>query len=631
MTFGPPAPSWTERVRRWFRLVQAPNPVGRRHAPSILVLSGLGSVALVVGEVVRFLSGAVGRDLAVFSMRIVGAIVLAGAFWLVRAGRFKAGVTLFVSGAVLISAVGVALSGFAANAPSLPELAMPLALAALLVGRRALWLSMSAYALGFTVGGLRDAGHLWSTGPHAPPTLPFGAVGTAIIAFTVVSIVLDRVGLSLREGFELALARQRELEQASQELMQANAVLRDEMARRQSAEAHLVQAQKMEAVSRLSGGVAHDFNNLLTVILGSEQIARDSLPAGHVAQDGLTDIREAAERAADLTRQLLAFGRRGLVEPQRLSLDERVRSTQKLLVRLLPENIQVRTELTTREWQVLVDPGQLDQVIVNLAVNARDAMPLGGSIAIRTRETTCGANDSFGAFAVAAGDYLILEVEDRGTGMAPEVARRVFEPFFTTKGGTSGTGLGLATCHGIVSQAGGTIVFDTEPGRGTTFRVYLPRAAPLAVTPARERPASVRPGRGETVLVVEDEPAVRRVMRTVLRRAGYQVLEATNLAQALAVASDGSARVDLLLTDLVLPDGTGGEVAQQVTELRPELRVLFISGHTDDPVLRRGISESDVDFVRKPFTADGLAARVAEVLARPARRLFGAQSPSSPA
>ncbi|HEY5377543.1 MAG TPA: hypothetical protein VIK01_27880, partial [Polyangiaceae bacterium] len=242
-----------QRARSWLIGVPAPDPVARRHAPSVLVLCGLGAAALVVGEIVRWEEGAFRHDLAVSLMRLAGAVVLGSAFVLVRGGRFKAGVSLFVSGAVLISAAGVALTGFAANSRSLIELTMPLALAALLVGRRALWTSMAAYALGFAIGGLRDRGLLWGMGPHAPPTLPFGAVGTAIMAFTVVSIVLDRVGLSLREGFELALARQHELERAGAELAQVNAALEAEMARRQVAEAQLIEAQKMEAVSRLSG------------------------------------------------------------------------------------------------------------------------------------------------------------------------------------------------------------------------------------------------------------------------------------------------------------------------------------------------------------------------------------------
>jgi signal transduction histidine kinase/ActR/RegA family two-component response regulator len=610
-----------QRARAWLIGVPAPDPVARRHAPSVLVLCGLGAVALLVGELVRWREGALQHDLAVSLMRLAGALVLGSAFVLVRGGRFKAGVSLFVTGAVLISAAGVAFSGFAANARNLTELTMPLALAALLVGRRALWTAMAAYALGFAIGGLRDAGMLWGTGPHPPPSLPFGSVGTAIIAFTVVSIVLDRVGLSLREGFDLALARQHELEHAGAELAAVNSALEAEMARRQAVEAHLIEAQKMEAVSRLSGGVAHDFNNLLTVILGCAQITKETLPANHQAQESLDGIREAAERAADLTRQLLAFARRQLVEPKVLQIDDRVRSTQKMLARLLGENIQVKTELASN-WHVLIDPGQLDQVVVNFAVNARDAMPAGGQLTIRTREVSLETAKSSGLFSIPAGDYVVLEVADQGTGMDAETRQRVFEPFFTTKGGTKGTGLGLATCYGIVLQASGAIFIETELGHGTTFQVYLPRSrrgedfALGALGPAR--PGKV--GRGETVLVVEDEASVRQVTKRVLEQAGYRVLDASSLVQAVALTRSTQGPIDLLLTDLVLPDGGGGDVAERIGELRPEIRVLYVSGYTDDPALRRGISESEIEFLGKPYAPDRLVTRVREVLDHPVPR-----------
>jgi len=607
-----------QRARSWLVGVPAPDPVARRHAPSVLVLCGVGSLALLVGELVRWQEGALRHDLPVSLMRLAGAVLLGTAFVLVRGGRFKAGVSLFITGAVLIAAAGVALTGFAANSRSLTELTMPLALAALLVGRRALWTAMAAYAVGFAIGGLRDEGLLWGSGPHAPPTLPFGTVGTAIIAFAVLSIVLDRVGLSLREGFDLALARQHELERTGAELAQVNGALQAEMTRRQAAELHLIEAQKMEAVSRLSGGVAHDFNNLLTVILGCAQITKETLPAGHPAQENLDGIREAAERAADLTRQLLAFARRQLVEPKILHIDARVRSTQKLLGRLLGENIQLKTELDASGWDVLIDPGQLDQVIVNFAVNARDAMPAGGRLTIRTRELSLEDAKASPLFSIPKGQYVVLEVADQGTGMDPETVRRVFEPFFTTKGGTKGTGLGLATCYGIVLQAGGAIFVETELGQGTTFEVYLPRsrrgadAEPGTLAQA----ATGKAGRGETVLLVEDDASVLLVAKRILEQAGYRVLSASSLVQALAVTHSTPGPIDLLLTDLVLPDGGGRDVAERVAELRPEIRVLYVSGYTDDPALRRGISESEIEFLSKPFAPDRLVARVREVLDR---------------
>jgi CheY-like chemotaxis protein len=369
--------------------------------------------------------------------------------------------------------------------------------------------------------------------------------------------------------------------------------------------------------------VAHDFNNLLTVILACTQISQEMLASGHPAQENLEGIREAAERAADLTRQLLAFARRQLVEPKVLQLDERVRSTQKLLTRLLGENIQVKTELAASRWDVLIDPGQLDQLIVNLAVNARDAMQAGGQLAIVTREVRLESDKTTALFSLPAGEYVVLEVTDNGTGMDPETARRVFEPFFTTKGVTKGTGLGLATCYGIVLQAGGAIFVETELGRGTTFAVHLPRSrrgeAPAPATATPKRPSDA--GYGETLLVVEDESNVLRVTKRILEHAGYRVLSASSLAEAIAVARSTSDPIELLLTDLVLPDGGGRDVAERVAQLRPGIRVLYMSGYTDDPELRHGISASEVEFLPKPFAPDQLLARVRAALARsPLRR-----------
>jgi signal transduction histidine kinase/CheY-like chemotaxis protein len=617
MTSGGDSAGWIKRAYDRWLVVPAPDPVASRHAPSILVLSALGAVALLTGEVVRWQANVKGDDLVISCLRLAGAVILAAAFVLIRRGRFDTGVSLFVGGAVSISAVGVAVTGFAANARSLTELTMPLALAALLVGRRALWTSMAAYAAGFTIGELRDRGHLWGMGPHPPAALPFGGVGTAIIGFAVVSIVLDRVGLSLREGFELALARQRELEQKSGDLAQANTALRAEMTKRQAAEAQLIEAQKMEAVSRLSGGIAHDFNNLLTVIIGATQIARDHSSHSPDVLEALDDVRQASERAAELTRQLLAFARRQPVEPKVLSVDERVRAAHKLLTRLLREDIQLDTALDANDWPVRIDPGQLDQVIMNFVVNARDAMPLGGQIAITTRQETLAHERTTASFGITKGDYVVLTVSDQGTGMNEETRARVFEPFYTTKGGTQGSGLGLATCYGIVHQAGGAIFFESELGKGTVFQVYLPRSAQRALDPERSSSGTLNEPKGETILVVEDEVQVRKIEVLTLRRLGYTVLEAASLAQALDVVQTTRVHIDLLLTDLVLPDGHGGEVVEHVRRRYPAIRTLFVSGYTDNPEISRGISDGEFAFLAKPFQAHSLASRVRQVLDEP--------------
>jgi signal transduction histidine kinase/ActR/RegA family two-component response regulator len=428
------------------------------------------------------------------------------------------------------------------------------------------------------------------------------------------------VGLTLREGFDLALSRQRELEQTSAELTAANRSLLAEASRRQAAEAQLIEAQKMEAISRLSGGVAHDFNNLLTVILGCTQMSQEMLDREHPAQERLEDIRQAAERAADLTRQLLAFARRQLVEPKVVSVDESLQITRKMLARLLPENIRLGVDTAASEWRVSIDPGQLDQLLVNFVVNARDAMPDGGPLEIRTRQTSLEETLSSALFSIPPGDYVVLEVSDRGTGMDPETERRVFEPFFTTKGETKGTGLGLATCYGIVAQAGGAIFVETALGRGTTFRVFLPRSELPASASAAQSAVTRDVARGETVLVVEDEVGVRQVTVRTLRAAGFEVIETSSLVEGVSAARAARGPLDLLLTDLVLPDGTGDEVARRVGERWPEIRVLYVSGHTDHPGLRRGISSSEVEFLPKPFSPPQLLKRVREVLDRPVAR-----------
>ncbi|HEY0714061.1 MAG TPA: ATP-binding protein, partial [Polyangia bacterium] len=526
-------------------------------------------------------------------LRLAGAATLAVAFHLVRKGRFRQGVILFLGGVVAICAIGVSTMGLEANRSNLHMFLAPLALAAMLVGRRALWASLVVFAAAFVVGGARDLGYFGSVGPPAPVEDPLGPVGSAIISFLVLTIMLDRVGLSLREGFLLAIGRQEELQRTTAELEDANHALRAEMARRQSAEAQLIEAQKMEAVTRLSGGVAHDFNNLLTVIMACTQLAKESLTAEENVRRALDDIEEAAGRAAELTRQLLAFARRQMVEPRVLQVEDRVLSTEKMLRRLLGEDIRLTTRLAEdNDWAVLIEPGQLDQVIVNFAVNARDAMPNGGPIEIRTRRQTLPEGKASAQFSLPPGDYVVLAVSDRGTGMDTETQRRVFEPFFTTKGGTRGTGLGLATCYGIVLQAGGGIFFETELGQGTTFEAYFPRATKgVPIATAGRSPAPPREGQGETVLLVDDEARVRQVTARILEHAGYTVLLAACVADAVAVIKATSSRIDLLITDVVLPDGSGRDVASQMLDLHPRLPVLYVSGYTGDSVLLRNISD----------------------------------------
>jgi two-component system, cell cycle sensor histidine kinase and response regulator CckA len=379
-------------------------------------------------------------------------------------------------------------------------------------------------------------------------------------------------------------------------------IVRDVEERRRL-ERQLTHAQKMEAIGRLAGGVAHDFNNIMTAVMGHAQIATESLPAGAPARDDIQEILRAANRASELTRQLLAFARRQVTQPRPVDLNALVREARKLLERLLGEDVMLRTETAPGLPLVLLDPGQLEQVLVNLAVNARDAMPGGGLLTIATR---------------ARGDRVEVDVIDTGIGIPAEQHASIFEPFFTTKEHGKGTGLGLATCYGIVRQAGGSIELTSEPGHGSRFRIILP-ALPdgtLPVhTPSRgTRIGGMQPGGGEVILFAEDEPQVRNLGDRLLRGLGYRVFTAENGEAALARAESSGETIDLLVTDVVMPGMTGEELAAELRKSRPDLRVLYISGYAEDSeAIERALSAGDA-FLPKPFTVAELAGRVREVL-----------------
>jgi PAS domain S-box-containing protein len=397
----------------------------------------------------------------------------------------------------------------------------------------------------------------------------------------------------------------------------ALAIARD-ITQRKSLEAQLRQAQKMEAVGRLAGGVAHDFNNLLTVILGSAELLLDSLGGEHPEHAEAEEIRKAALRAADLTRQLLAFSRQQVLAPQVLDLNEVVANMDKILRRVIGEDIDLRTVPSRDLRAVRADPGQLEQVVMNLAVNARDAMPTGGKLTIETANVELDAAYAREhAAAVKPGHYVLLAVSDTGVGMDAETQARIFEPFFTTKPQGKGTGLGLATVYGIVKQSDGYIWVYSEPGRGTTFKIYLPRVEDAAV-PARATPESTRSLRGsETILVVEDQAEVRTLTRKVLEGRGYRVLLAAGGAEALGIATAHTGLIHLLLTDVVMPNMSGGEVARLLNQSRPETKVLYLSGHADESIVHHGVLDPGVAFLQKPFTAETLARKVREVLDTP--------------
>ncbi|MCC6527090.1 MAG: response regulator [Polyangiaceae bacterium] len=371
-------------------------------------------------------------------------------------------------------------------------------------------------------------------------------------------------------------------------------------------------AQKLEAVGRLAGGIAHDFNNILSVVLTYSDIVLGDVPHDWPLRPELEEIQRAGARAAELTRHLLAFSRQQVLTPKVLDLNEVVRACCRMLGRVLGEDIELQTVLAPELGTVLADPGQVEQVLMNLVVNARDAMPTGGMLTVGT--ANAHLDDSYAAehVGVAAGDYVMLSVNDTGSGMDKATQSRAFEPFFTTKERGKGTGLGLSTVFGIVNQSGGHIWLYSEPGVGTTFKIYLPR------TRGQHRPESLPPqialGGTETILLAEDDDQVRTVAEGILRRAGYRVIATTSPAAALAVCADQAVSFDLLLTDVVMPKMSGRELAERIGIERPGIRVLFMSGYTDDAVLRHGVLEAGVAFIQKPLTPAALGRKVREVL-----------------
>jgi two-component system cell cycle sensor histidine kinase/response regulator CckA len=378
-------------------------------------------------------------------------------------------------------------------------------------------------------------------------------------------------------------------------------------------EQQLRQAQKMEAVGRLAGGIAHDFNNILTAITGYIDLLLEDLGATDPRREDAQEVRKAADRAAALTRQLLAFSRQQVMQPRVLDLNALVTELEKMLRRLLGEDIDLATRLDPALAAVKADPGQLEQVIMNLAVNARDAMPAGGKLTIETANTELDDAYAREHFPATPGRYVLLAVSDTGTGMTPEVQAHLFEPFFTTKERGKGTGLGLATVYGIVKQSGGFIWVYSEFGHGTTFKVYLPQVEEAAAPRASVAPAGLQRGT-ETVLLAEDEAPVRAVARQVLERQGYKVLEAPSAEAALDLAQRYSGPIHVLLTDVVMPGLSGHDLAQRLAALRPEIRVIYMSGYSDDAITRHGLLEPGLAYVQKPFTPDVIARKVREVL-----------------
>jgi len=432
------------------------------------------------------------------------------------------------------------------------------------------------------------------------------------------SIALENVALySALEG------RLQERTRALDAARVAEASARHELEERQKAEQalrrseeQLRQSQKMEAVGQLAGGIAHDFNNVLSVVITYSSFIVSALREGDPMRTDVEEIRSAGERGAALTQQLLAFGRRQVLRPALLDVGEVVRGIERMLRRFIGEHVQWEFVATPPLHRTLVDRGQLEQVLMNLVINARDAMPGGGKLTIEVSSVTLDGEYAAAHLGVTPGRYVMLAVSDTGIGMDKEIQARIFEPFFTTKEKGKGTGLGLATVYGIVKQSNGHIWVYSEPGKGSTFKVYFPEGQGDApVVPERAEAVTTLNG-SETVLLVEDDDQVRAVAKAILRRGGYFVIEARSAGEALLACEQHPQRIHLLLADVVMPQMGGVELARRMSREHPALRVLCMSGFTDEAVLRHGLIDSNLAFVQKPLTPDGLLRKVRQVLDR---------------
>ena len=536
-----------------------------------------------------------------------GGISLVVPFWLFRSGNFRIGNLLLV---VIVLVIVTMAATVGQGIHDLAVVAYPIILiyVGLTSGRAMLALSggMTFLAILWLVVGASVGWYVPVPALRVPFDLPFDffSLVSMTILLVIAALEVDLLSSSMHKGLAQARHEIKERRKAEEQ--------------RAKLSGQLAQAQKMESVGRLAGGVAHDFNNMLGVIFGNAEMALQQVGTDHPARDALEEIRKAADRSADLTRQLLAFARRQTVVPRLLDLNETVQGMAKMLQRMIGEEVCLELHLDTNVWPVRVDPSQIDQMLVNLCANARDAIRGVGALSIATGnwyfdETYCAEHPES-----SPGEYVVLAVSDDGCGMDKETLSHLFEPFFTTKGVGEGTGLGLATVYGAVKQNGGFMEVRSEPAHGTTFEIFLPRYAgprePARSEERSEEPSvSLQRGR-ETVLVVEDELAILRLTRVMLEKQGYTVLAAGTPQEAISIAKGHDGGIDLLITDVVMPEMNGHDLATSLLPLHPNIKCLFMSGYTADIIADHGVLKDGVSFIQKPFSAKSLSDKVRQTL-----------------
>ena len=611
-------------LRAWLERIEVSDAIERRQAlvlQVILIVVGASFLLAALGGAIEAATGSGDDATGTGALpNLVGGIVTLALLFVLRRGQFRLVAGLFVALLILAFGQALAATGLLEGAPYLALLMVPIVVAGLLLPR--IWLVASAVGVYVVAVLAVNADPQLETAGVLAPT------GNILFATLFITVAVDQFGGTVRRALFESIAHEQVIETGRQqlaarttELQTAVDRLEQEIAERQRLEqeradiqARGLQNQRLESIGLLAGGVAHDFNNLLTAISGYTELARTRLEPGDPVQEDLAGIRQAAEQAAALTRQLLAFSRNQPLRPSIVDLGAVVTTVEPLLRRLLGERIRLVVRPESNLWTVLVDAGQVESVIVNLAINARDAMGGGGTLTIETANVELDAAYARTHPDVAPGSYAMVAVSDTGAGIDDETLGHIFEPFFTTKAFGKGTGLGLASVYGTVRQSGGHIWVYSEPGQGTTFKVYLPRAEGVAAAPAvapRPEPNVTH----ELILVAEDEAYVRTMIVQALERRGHTVLAVETGEAALEAIENRGGEIGLLLTDMVMPGIGGLELLEQARAVRPELRAIVMSGYTALQLDQRPLP-ADVTFLEKPFTLVRLDEAIREVLDR---------------